>query len=85
MKGASERERANGRKTTNTTTDDDALDAAGAAARDGALKPSASIKGHKKPLSYRRAKEEEALFVAFYLTWSPFRYAPGACELLDCG
>ncbi len=64
----SERERANGRKTTNATTDDDARVAAGAAACDGALKPSASIKGHKKPLSYRRAKEEEALFVAFYLT-----------------
>jgi len=40
----------------------------GAAACDGALKPSASIKGHKKPLSYRRAKEQEALLVAFYLT-----------------
>jgi hypothetical protein len=55
----------------NATTDDDEDDArvaAGAAACDGALKPSASIKGHKKPLSYRRANEEEALFVAFYLT-----------------
>jgi hypothetical protein len=71
MKGASEREGANGRKTTKATTDDDDDDArvaAGAAACDGALKPSASIKGHKKPLSYRRAKEEEALLVAFYLT-----------------
>ncbi len=68
----SERERANERKTTNATTevddDDDARVAAGAAACDGALKPSASIKGHKKPLSHRRAKEEEALLVAFYLT-----------------